>query len=240
MQRPVMNPSYLKETAAKRREPKATFWRRLLRALGSIVRILLTNPLKRRRHMRIEDGSRVQRFLRGLIYRMALVPTLIVAFVILLVLAATHPGRTASTSDPLAFGIYYDPVSFLSEDGVKLEAWLVPAVDAKRVIMERESTLQKKSPAVVLVHDFAGSRQQLLPLVRPLHDAGLVVLVLATRGNGALTSEAQTFGLNESMDVRAALDMLRRRPFVDPDRVAVLGVGTGANAALLAARKDGA
>ena len=46
-----MNPSYLKEAPAKRREPKATFWRRLLRALGSIVRILLTNPLKRRRHI---------------------------------------------------------------------------------------------------------------------------------------------------------------------------------------------
>ena len=37
----------------------------------------------------------------------------------------------------------------------------------------------------------------------------------------------------------AAVNMLRRRPFVDPDRIGVLGMGTGANAALLAAQRDG-
>jgi predicted alpha/beta-fold hydrolase len=154
------------------------------------------------------------------------------------VLAATHPGRPTVGADPLAFGVHYDPVSFLSEDNVKLEGWLVPAFDAKDVIREGEKALQKRWPAVVLVHDFAGSRQQLLPLVKPLHERGFVVLLLALRGGQSLTGDAQTFGLRESMDVTAGVEMLRRRAFIDPSKIAVLGTGTGANAALMAAKKD--
>lgn len=237
MQRPVMDPTFLNDHEPAPRQKKRKIWA-LVKAIAKLGKILLFEPFTRRQRLRIEDGKPWQRFVRGLIYRLALVPVLLVVFLTLLVLAATHPGRTTAGADPLAYGMYFDPVSFLAEDNVKIEAWLVPAVDARRVIEEGEATLQKKYPAVVLVHDFAASRQQLLPLVRPLHDRGFVVLVLAMRGSGSLTSEAQTFGLNESMDVRAGVDMLRRRAFVNPAKIAVLGVGTGANAALLAARKD--
>jgi hypothetical protein len=40
------------------------------------------------------------------------------------------------------------------------------------------------------------------------------------------------------MDVKAAVDMLRRRPSVDPTRIALVGIGTGANASMIAARDD--
>lgn len=40
------------------------------------------------------------------------------------------------------------------------------------------------------------------------------------------------------MDVRAAVQMLRRRAYVDPSKVYVFGMGTGANAAILAAEDD--
>ncbi len=237
MQRPIMNPTFLNDQDSAPSPRRGTLWV-LVKAIYKLGRFLVMEPFTRRQRLRIEDGTRWQRFLRGLIYRMALVPVLLVAFLTLLVLAATHPGRTTVGADPLAYGVYFDPISFLSDDGAKLEGWLVPAVDARRVIEEGEATLQKKSPAVVLVHDFAGSKQQLLPLVRPLHDRGFVVLVVALRGSGALTSDAQTFGLKEELDVKAAVDLLRRRSFVDANKIAVLGTGTGANAALLAARKD--
>ena len=58
--------------------------------------------------------------------------------------------------------------------------------------------------------------EQLLPLVRPLHEAGFVILMLNVRGVGTATAAAQTFGLKESRDVLAAVEMLRRRPFVNP------------------------
>ena len=237
MQRPVMDPTYITHAEAPAK-PKRHPLVALCRGLWKLVKFLLTEPLFWRGRLKIEDGKLWQRFVRGLIYRLALAPVLLVAFLVLLVLAATHPGRAAVGADPLAYGMYFDPVNFLSDDNIKLEAWLVPAVDAKRVSEEKEATLTKKYPAVVLVHDFAGSRQQLLPLVRPLHDRGFVVLVMALRGSGALTSDAQTFGLNEALDVKAGVEMLRRRAYVDSSKIAVLGTGSGANAALLAARKD--
>jgi pimeloyl-ACP methyl ester carboxylesterase len=78
----------------------------------------------------------------------------------------------------------------------------------------------------------------LLPLVRPLHDAGFVVLVPAMRGCGTSDPAGQTFGLHESLDVKACIDLLRKRNFVDADRISIIGIGSGANAAMLAAQKD--
>src|SRR5437867_3248609 len=106
MQRPVMDPSYLKDHSAGKIPAKMSRLRWVLRALGSIARVLFMDLFRRRRHVRIEDGKPIQRFLRGLIYRMALLPALLVGFVILLVLAATHPGRQVANADPLAFGVY--------------------------------------------------------------------------------------------------------------------------------------
>jgi pimeloyl-ACP methyl ester carboxylesterase len=106
------------------------------------------------------------------------------------------------------------------------------------VIKEKEGMLSKRYAAVVLVHDFAMSRQQVLPLVTPLHDAGFVTLSINLRGQGPSSGTGSTFGLNEAQDVRAAVELLRRRRFVDPDAIGVLGIGTGATAALIAAKED--
>ena len=171
-------------------------------------------------------------------YRLAFAPLLLVIFLTAVVLAATHPGRSIQGADPLSFGVYYDPVNFLADDGAHLDGWLVPVIDAKRVLEEKELVLGKHYPAVVLVHDFASSRQQLLPLVQPLHDAGFVVLVMNLRGAGSLSGEAQTFGIREATDIKAGVDMLRRRSFVDPARIALIGMGTGANACAIAGRND--
>ncbi len=249
MQRPVMNPMFMEENdAGAGKKPKLSLkkrvvqfaWTTLLRGLKLVRRVLFTNLFKfNRARLRIEDGTPTQRFVRALLYRLAFVPIILALFVAALVFAVTHPPRAAGADgDPLVHGVYYDPVNFLSEDGTRLEGWLVPVYDAKRVLEEKERTLHKKHPAIVLVHDYTGTRQQMLPLVPKLHDAGMVVLVLSLRGTGTSGGAAHTFGLNEAMDVRAAVDMLRRRSYVDPARVSVMGVGTGANAAMIAAEQD--
>ena len=48
----------------------------------------------------------------------------------------------------------------------------------------------------------------------------------------------QTFGLKEAADVTATVEALRGDPFVDTQRIAVVGVGSGANAAVIAASRD--
>jgi pimeloyl-ACP methyl ester carboxylesterase len=140
--------------------------------------------------------------------------------------------------DPNSLELYYDSVTFVTSDNVTLDAVVYPVINARQVLEEKEKVLRKRYPAVVLAHDFGMTRQQMLPLVRPLHEAGFVVLAMNLRGNGASGAAAQTFGLRESQDIKAAVEMLRRRPSVDPTRITVVGAGSGATAALIYARKD--
>jgi len=206
---------------------------------GLFSRILLADVrFWKLRQLSIEDGAPFVRIFRVLLYRLLFVPLALGGVVLALVYLGTHPPKVASILDPLSQGTYYDPLSFVSEDGSRLEGWLVPLLDAKMVVSKREQALLAKNPAIVLVHDYGANRLQMLPLVQPLHDAGYVVLVINLRGSGAGSSSGCTFGLREHADVQAAVDVLRRRPGVDANRVAVLGMGTGANAALLAAEHD--
>src|SRR5437899_2993090 len=139
MQRPVMDPTftYAEEAAGKPKAPKGV-GRGLLNLVWRIVRlagrVLFFSPLGNRAHFRNEDGSRLNRIIRAITYRLAFVPILLVVFLTALVFAVTHPGRVESARDPLSTGVYYDPVNFLSEDGARLDGWLVSVVDAKRVL----------------------------------------------------------------------------------------------------------
>jgi predicted alpha/beta-fold hydrolase len=237
MQRPMMDPTFLHDEggSSKRKRQRFAILRAVLRFFGTA---LTFSPFGPTRSFRNEEGTRLGRWFRAVTYRMAFVPLILVIFVTALVFAATHPGQSAVAADPQTFGVYYDPVSFLADDGAHLDGWLVPVIDAKRVLEEKEAIISRRYPAVVLVHDFAGSRQQLLPLIKPLHNAGFVILAINLRGTTSMAKEAQTFGIKEALDVKAAVEMLRRRAFVDPARIAVVGVGTGANAALIAGRND--
>jgi len=250
MQRPVMNPGVFEESAPA---SAAKGWG-ILRAIRGVfrllARIMFYKPLSRRARLRVDDGvSPFSRFIRGVLYRLAFAPVLLALAVSAMIYAGTHPFPSASDLDPTCQGIYYDAATLVTDDGVRLDAWLVPVVDARLVLTQKEDVLRHKQPAVVLVHDFGNRRQQMLPLVRPLHQAGFVVLVIGLRGGGggamtAATGAApsaavgSTFGLREALDIKAGVVMLRRRPFVDPARIAVVGIGSGASAALLAAKED--
>jgi pimeloyl-ACP methyl ester carboxylesterase len=231
-----MNPSFLDEERPAPAGPSKLV--RLLRLLGRCGKLLFTDVLRRKPKVRDETATPLARFVRGLCYRLLFIPTVLAVLVSILVVTATHPKPAPGMMDPVSQGVYYDPVELLSLDNTKLEGWLVPVMNAHRVIVEGTDILHKKSAAVVLVHDFAASRQQVLPLVAPLHEAGYVVLAINLRGRGPSAGIGSTFGLNEAQDVRAAVELLRRRTYVDPEAIAVLGIGTGASAALIAAEQD--
>jgi pimeloyl-ACP methyl ester carboxylesterase len=239
MQRPMMNAAFLEEEAPKK--PSRPSPLGAIRRLGSLfMRVLFSRPLSLRREtmLRIEVGSPVSRFIWGLMYRLVFVPVLVAMVVVTLVYAATHPPQVPSSLDPTSANLYFEPLTFLSEDGKRLEAWLIPVLDARRIIAEGDQALRRQHPAVLLVHDYGASREQMLPMIKPLHEAGIVVMAVSLRGSGSSGPGAHTFGIKESLDVRVAVQMLRTRAYVDPERIAVLGIGTGASAALLAADRD--
>jgi len=188
MQRPVMNPTFLDDEFPVR--PSKRWFDRLkplLRLLRIVMKILLWDPLTARRMklLRIEDGTPWERFCWGLLYRLSFVPVLAALLVAAFVYFGTHPKQNFNEIDPNSQGIYYDPVTLKSDDGVRLEAWVVPVFEANQILREKELALRVNHPAVLLVHDVGQDRQQMLPLVRPLHEAGFVVMAVALRGSGA-------------------------------------------------------
>jgi pimeloyl-ACP methyl ester carboxylesterase len=239
MQRPVMDPTFLQHLQAGPPTRRQKWFRSIARSARWTWRILLSSPFPHRRNkLSFPNDGLSSRAMRAVAYRLVFAPAILALAAGTLVFTGTHPRAAAASGDPSSFGVYYDPIDFPSDDGVQLTGWLVPVVDARRVMLHRERLLRQVYPAVVLVHDFGQSPQQMLPLVAPLHEDGIVVLAIGLRGTGTAKTAAQTFGLSEAADVLAAVNILRRRPFVDPTRVAVIGIGTGANAAVLAAEKD--
>lgn len=239
MLRPSLNPSFLEDPEPPVVRPRRRLWRAAVVALKRVWRLMMWRPFGTPR----VEGEEPQQtpfmdVCRALLHRLAFAPIVLTMLIAALVWSATHPRPVDAGATPASLGIYYEPVAMAADDGQLFEGWLVPAIDAKRVISQQERVLRTERAAVVLVHDHGQGRQQMLPLVRPLHEAGLVVLVVGLRGEGTPNVSAQTFGLREAADVKAAVEMLRRRPFVDADRIAVIGSGAGATAALLAAAED--
>jgi hypothetical protein len=240
MNRPMMDPTFVPDLVeAKRRH--IPFAQLIKRGAKWFWTWLLSNPLA----IRKPGDERVawplmKVAIRAAVFWSIVLPILLSLVVLLNVYMGTHPSRMPIVAEPSSQGVYFESANLTSQDGTQLAAWLVPAIDARRVMEEKDRTLRLSHPAIVLVHDYGKTMQQMLPLVRPLHDEGIVVLVLGLRGSGtnSLAMAAQTFGLNESKDVQAAVDLLRQSAFVDGSRIAVVGVGTGANAALIAASHD--
>jgi pimeloyl-ACP methyl ester carboxylesterase len=236
-----MNPTFHLEDPAPKK--KVRWWVKVIktcaRSVGWLVKKLFWKPLRIRRTYEVETP--VGRLIRGSLYRALFLPLLLVIVTSVLVFTGTHPRLPPVATDPGSLGIYFDKVDLQSEDGTKLKGWLVPLVDARRVLLHKDRLFDAKHPAVVLAHDYGQTPEQVLPLVGPLHEDGLIVLAVGLRGAGMGDEQrprGQTFGINESKDVAAAIAELRSRPFVDGDRIAVVGIGTGANAVLLCADRD--
>jgi len=232
-----MDPLFVKPFEAPKRHWAVTaFFLAFLRWIG---RTLISRPLA---IYKPGQESRVFRpvheFMRAAAYQAMFLPLALSLTAALLVYIGTHPALPVISLDPGSAGVYYDQVTLTSEDGTSLSAWFAPVVDASRVLAQKERIIRTKDPAIVLVHDFGQTPQQLLPLVGPLHEEGVAVMVVGLRGTGAAKAAGQTFGLNESSDVRAAIDYLRGCVQIDGSRIGVMGVGTGATAAMLAAQRD--
>src|SRR5688572_18756455 len=156
MQRPVMDITYLDDDAnsggPRARGPfgilhvlrsvARTIWRMIRR----VLRVLMYDPLSRTplARFRNEDGSPVARFVRGVAYRLAFAPVFAALAACAFVYSGTHPQPVNGDLDPSSVGIYYEAVSFKGEDNVRLDAWLIPAIEASRVLDQKEKVLREK------------------------------------------------------------------------------------------------
>ena len=87
-----MNPNFALESpsAGKARKSRFEWLWRICRFIG---RLLTATPFGKAKQFRNEEGSRLSRLVRGLTYRLAFVPILLVAFLSALIFGATPRNR---------------------------------------------------------------------------------------------------------------------------------------------------
>lgn len=133
-----------------------------------------------------------------------------------------HPPRDLDARTPAVIGLPYENVSFVTNDGLRLAGWWIPAANGT-------------ASTVVFLHGYAASKAQSLEVVPFLHRAGYQVLAFDFRAHGQSQGTYTTVGVDEVGDVRAALDWLASRGDVDATRVALFGWSMGAATAINAA-----
>lgn len=135
------------------------------------------------------------------------------------------PERVPNRRSPGDLGLTFESASLPTANGRRLSAWFIPA--ARR----------GPSPAVAVLHGWGGNAETMLPLARPLFEAGFAQLYFDARCHGHSDDDSFASLPRFAEDLEAALDWLARRPEVDGRRLFAIGHSVGAGATLLTASR---
>jgi fermentation-respiration switch protein FrsA (DUF1100 family) len=156
---------------------------------------------------RRSDDTRRRRYVRRSVVGVA---AALVAFeVVIPVLFAygyTHLGRSKVPEAHL--GVSYEAVTFLTSDRLRLAGWYVPSKNRAAII-------------VLPARGRSGPQEH----VRMLARHGYGVLIFDPRGTGQSQGDPHRWGGEK--DVKAALEFLRGRREVDPERIGGHGLSLG-------------
>jgi fermentation-respiration switch protein FrsA (DUF1100 family) len=123
---------------------------------------------------------------------------------------------------PEDIGLSYEDVFFQTSDGVKINAWFIPAENAAR-------------GTVIFCHGNAGNISHRLEIIRMLHNLDLNILIFDYRGygkSGGFPSEKGTY-----LDALAAYEYLTGRGDIDKEKIIVHGKSLGGAVAVDLATK---
>ncbi len=142
-----------------------------------------------------------------------------------LILRGLRAPRLGHERSPADLGLAARPIRLCGANEKSLFAWFVPAPGVAR------------APAVVVMHGWGANASLMLPVVAPLHAAGIAVLLIDARCHGDSDDEPFTSLPRFAEDIEAGLDWLRHQPGVDGSRLVLIGHSVGAGAALLCATR---
>lgn len=138
----------------------------------------------------------------------------------------TRSKRHRVQGTPADLGLRYEEVQFLTADRLTLRGWFLESPGARAT--------------VILVHDIEATRADpahgLLNLTRDYVRRGISVFTFDLRGHGESAGGRDSLGLNERLDVQAAVAFVRRRSGAQP--VLLHGFGFGGALAIAAAARN--
>lgn len=98
------------------------------------------------------------------------------------------------------------------------------------LLIRPRGTGSRRLPGLVFCPGLTANKEVYLGLCRRLANLGVAVLAIDLRGHGH-SGGASSFGKSEQHDVWAAIDLLRGREDIDPERLGVIGHSLGGIAA---------
>ena len=129
----------------------------------------------------------------------------------------THASRATVPAADL--GAPFEEVAFTTNDGLRLKGWYVRS---------------RNGAAVILFPGRASSQKRAKLLARH----GYAVLLFDRRGEGESEGDPNLFGWEGERDVHAAVEFLRNRPEVDPERIGGIGLSVGGEMMIAAAAES--
>ena len=135
------------------------------------------------------------------------------------------------------------PLLALAAPGANLRALRLHGVRGKQLAAwfacPHHHGASGSAPAVLVMHGWGANASMMWPVVQPLLDAGMAVLLLDARCHGDSDDELFTSMPRFTEDIATGLRWLHDEPTVDRERIALLGHSVGAAAALLHASRAG-
>jgi dienelactone hydrolase len=156
---------------------------------------------------------------RGLVTLGALLIAVLVLFPVTLAYTGTHLAR--AKAPPPDLGAPFEEIEFTTSDGLRLKGWYIAS---------------KNGAAVISFPGRAASQKRAKMLAR--HGYG--VLLFDRRGEGESDGDPNIYGWHGERDIHAAVEFLRGRPDVDPQRIGGIGLSVGGEMMIEAAAESSA
>lgn len=129
------------------------------------------------------------------------------------------------------------------QDGQVLIPFVVRGARGQRLACWRAEPQSARTgepvPVIVAVHGWGAHAAMLSPVIAPLVDAGMAVVLFDAASHGDSSREAFSSLPRFAEDLAAVLEALRRFPALDTRRVGLLGHSLGGAAVLLHAARHG-
>ena len=137
--------------------------------------------------------------------------------------SAIHPGKVDDVALDARFrSLKSNRVTFSGADGATLVGRFFPG---------------RSGATIILSHGYGSDKEQMLPWVNFLHQAGFSIFSYDMRGCGE-SGGTITFGALEPRDLLSAVDYLDSRSDVDRSRIGALGYSLGGPVTVMAAAAD--
>lgn len=132
-----------------------------------------------------------------------------------------HPKKIISGETPADFNLQYEEVTFPTPDGLNLRGWFIPSA-------------AQTDKTIIILHGYPADKGDVLRwgiFLQPVYN----LLFFDFRGLGQSEGSYTTVGYLEPQDLLGALDYLKSRKELNPDKIGIMGFSLGGAVAIMTA-----